>query len=106
MAKMKRFRRVTYRYKQQHAFINDWLDRVTAAVCDDYDYAMSIARCIEMVRGYGDTYERGLTRYHATVGAGAATKNAEAVRQLHRAALADEKGKVFRETLAVLEGNG
>lgn len=106
MAKMKRFRRVTYRYKQQHAFVNDWLDRVTAAVCDDYDYAMSIARCIEMVRGYGDTYERGLTRYHATVGAGAATKNAEAVRQLHRAALADEKGKVFRETLAVLEGNG
>jgi len=106
MAKMRRFRRVTYRYKQQQAFVDDWLDRVTAAVCDDYDYAMSIARCIEMVKGYGDTYERGLTRYQATVGAGAATKNAEAVRRLHRAALADEKGKVFRETLAVLEGNG
>jgi indolepyruvate ferredoxin oxidoreductase beta subunit len=105
MSKMKRIRRTTYRYKQQKIFINDWLDKVTAAVCDDYDYALSVARCIEIVKGYGETYERGRTRYLATVGAAAATKNADAVRRLHRAALADEKGRVFDETMAALEAN-
>jgi hypothetical protein len=65
---------------------------------------MALARCIEIVKGYGDTYERGRTRYLATVGAASVTKNADAVRQLHRAALADENGIVFRDTLAAMEG--
>jgi indolepyruvate ferredoxin oxidoreductase beta subunit len=104
VSKMKRLRRMTYRYGQQQLFINDWLDKVTAAGCDDYGYAMALARCIEIVKGYGDTYERGRTRYLATVGAASVTKNADAVRQLHRAALADENGIVFRDTLAAMEG--
>jgi len=103
MSKMKRFRRTTYRHRKQKLFIDEWLDLVMAAACDDYDYAGSIARCIEIVKGYGETYQRGMSRYLATVGAAGTTKNAAAVQQLHRAALADEKGTVFKETLASLE---
>jgi indolepyruvate ferredoxin oxidoreductase beta subunit len=106
VAKMKRFRRGTYRFHQQQILIDDWLERVSSAALHDYDYALSIARCIEIVKGYGDTYERGLSRYRATIGATDQSRSADAVRRLHRAALADEKGNVFRETLASMEANG
>lgn len=106
LAKFRRFRRLTYRYKRQQEFIHDWLDRVINAAVDDYEYALSIAHCIEMVRGYGDTYQRGLTRYRAALDAAAAlpaAKRAAAVRRLHQAALADEQGRVFGEAIASLE---
>lgn len=106
LAKFGRFRRITFRYKRQQEFIHDWLDRVINAAVDDYEYAMSIAHCIEIVRGYGDTYQRGLSRYRASVDTAAslpAAKRADAVRRLHKAALADEQGRVFGDMLATLE---
>ena len=86
--------------------ISDWLDRVINAAVDDYDYALAIARCIEIVKGYGDTYQRGLSRYRAAidaVGALPAADRAVALRRLQNAALADEKGKTFGEALSTLE---
>lgn len=106
LAGMRRFRRMTHRYSKQTALIDDWLDRVTAAACDDYDYGLAVARCVEMVKGYGETYERGLRRYLAIVDAGPASRNAAAVRRLHQAALADEQGSVFTDTLEALEAGG
>ena len=105
LAKFRRFRRGTYRFKNQRELIHDWLDRIINAAVDDYDYALAIARCIEMVKGYGDTYQRGLTRYRAAIeAAGAVTSanRAAAIRRLHSAALADEKGKVFGDALSTL----
>jgi indolepyruvate ferredoxin oxidoreductase beta subunit len=105
-AKFRRIRRGTYRYKRQQEFIHDWLDRVINAAVDDYDYALAIAHSIEMVKGYGDTYQRGLTRYLAAVDAAAglpAAERATGMRRLHKAALADEKGKVFGDALSTLE---
>jgi indolepyruvate ferredoxin oxidoreductase beta subunit len=105
-SKFRRFRRGTYRFKRQQELIHDWLDRVINAAVDDYEYALSIAHCIEMVRGYGDTYQRGLTRYRAAVEAAAglpAAERASAMHRLHKAALTDEKGRVFSETIASME---
>ena len=106
VAKFRRFRRGTYRFKRQQILIHDWLDRVINAAVDDYDYALAIAHCIEIVKGYGDTYQRGLTRYRAAIDAAAAlsaANRAAAIRRLHNAALADEKGQVFGNTLSTLE---
>ena len=106
LAKFRRIRRGTYRFKRQQEFIHDWLDRVINAAVDDYDYALEIAHCIEMVKGYGDTYQRGLTRYLAAVDAAAALPAADratGMRRLHNAALADEKGQVFGDALSTLE---
>ena len=105
-AKFRRIRRGTYRFKRQQEFIHDWLDRVINAAVDDYGYALEIARSIEMVKGYGDTYQRGLTRYRAAVEAAVALPAADraaAMRRLHNAALADEKGQVFGDALSTLE---
>jgi indolepyruvate ferredoxin oxidoreductase beta subunit len=105
-AKFRHLRRSTYRFKRQQEFIHDWLDRVINAAVDDYAYALAIANCIEMVKGYGDTYQRGLTRYLEAVEAAAALPAAEratALRRLHNAALADEQGQVFGDAIATLE---
>ena len=100
LSKLKVLRRGTYRYKKQQSFISGWLDRVTAATCDDYEYGLAVARCIEIVKGYGDTYERGMSRYLEIVDPQKGAKNGSAVRKLHRAVLADEKGDLFRESLS------
>ena len=67
IAKMKRWRRGTYRFKVQQERIAEWLELLTRAMADDYDQALLIARSMEMVKGYGDTYERGLARYKEAV---------------------------------------
>ena len=106
LAKLRRLRRGTYRFGVQQQLIDDWLDRVTQAAQSDYDYALSIAHCIEIVKGYGETYERGLNRYRATLDSACRLpdeRRGDAVRQLHRAALADEQGRVFADALASLD---
>ena len=106
VAKFRRWRRGTYRFKVQEELIRDWMDRICEAAMEDYDYALSITHCIEIVKGYGDTYQRGLTRYQATVDAARRLPSADrsaAVRRLHTAALADEKGKIFGDALSTLD---
>lgn len=106
MAKLRRWRRGSYRFKIQEELISGWLQRINAAAVDDYDYALSIAQCIEILKGYGDTYQRGLTRYRAAVRVTVALPSANraiAMRRLHKAALADEKGQMFADLLATLE---
>jgi indolepyruvate ferredoxin oxidoreductase beta subunit len=106
LSRMRRWRRGTYRYKVQQKLIGEWLESVRNALGENYDYALSLASCIEIVKGYGDTYQRGLTRYRTTVDAvqkSALTDRAAAVRRLHTAALADEKGRVFDDAVSALK---
>jgi indolepyruvate ferredoxin oxidoreductase beta subunit len=67
IAKLRRWRRGTYRFKVQQERIANWLELLTTALTDDYDRALLIARSMEMVKGYGDTYERGLARYEEAI---------------------------------------
>lgn len=106
LARIQRWRRGTYRFRVQEQLIDDWLRRIAGALSESYDYALAVAECIEIVKGYGDTYERGLSRYRATVAAasGSSERNGAAlVRGLQSAALADEKGRLFAEKIAELE---
>ncbi len=105
ISRLRRWRRGTYRYKIQQQLIGDWLENVRSASHEDYDYALSIARCIELVKGYGDTYQRGLTRYQTTLDAvrkSTSPDRAADVRRLHTAALADEQGRVFDDAVNAL----
>ncbi|MBJ89595.1 MAG: indolepyruvate oxidoreductase subunit B [Woeseia sp.] len=102
LAKWRRFRPMSYRFREQNKFIETWLDRVTNAAVKDYDYGVAVARCIEIVKGYGETYERGLSRYLAMIDVETGAKNSDEVRQLYRAALADEKGEAFEAAFASL----
>lgn len=103
LAKLRRWRRGTYRFGEQQEHIETWLAAVRKLLPDDYDAAVAVAESIEIVRGYGETYERGLSRYRATLDAAQRvdpSRRAQVVRNLHSAALADEQGKEFDRVLA------
>jgi indolepyruvate ferredoxin oxidoreductase beta subunit len=102
ISRLRRWRRGTYRYKVQQRLIGDWIESVRNALSEDYDYALSLAHCIEIVKGYGDTYQRGLTRFQTIVDVvqkSASTDRAAEVRRLHTAALADEAGRIFDDAV-------
>ncbi len=104
LARLKRWRRGTYRFAVQNEHIADWLAHIQAA--GDLQLSMAIAQCIGMVRGYGDTYERGLHRYRKILSTAeqlAPEQRAQRIRQLSQAALADEEGKAFTDALKLTE---
>jgi indolepyruvate ferredoxin oxidoreductase, beta subunit len=103
LARLKRWRRGTYRFSTQTELIETWLARIHSA--GDVGYAVEIAQAVGMVKGYGDTYERGLHRYQAIVSAAENLSQQQRtgfVRKLRQAALADEDGKVFASALKEL----
>ena len=48
-----------YRFRQEQARIEVWLDRVASAARRDYDLGLEVAECARLVDGYGDTHRRG-----------------------------------------------
>lgn len=92
------------RFKHETQAIGDWLARVRAAARSDYALACELAECPRVLKGYGDTQQRGRRSFEAIVravdslGPGAAAR----VRQLRTAALADESGARLAQALAEL----
>ena len=97
LARLKRWRRSTLRFQTQHRMLAAWNEQVLAAATDDYDYSVAIVDCIEIVRGYGETWERGMTRFSRSMAAMTRVDRSPAVvlRALHQAALVDEGGERF-----------
>jgi indolepyruvate ferredoxin oxidoreductase beta subunit len=106
VARLRRFRRGTLRYRVEQDRIEAWLVRIAAST-GDYDLAVEIAECQRLIKGYGDTHARGLKSYEVIMqfvdrGPGRADL-AAAVRRLRSAALADEEGSALESTLRELD---
>jgi indolepyruvate ferredoxin oxidoreductase, beta subunit len=105
LAAMRRWRRTTLRYRIEQQRIDAWLERIRASL-RDYDLALEIAECQRLIKGYGDTHERGLKSYAAIMQVierdGARPDIAARVRRLRQAALADENGAALDSTLREL----
>jgi indolepyruvate ferredoxin oxidoreductase, beta subunit len=101
LAGFRRWRRGTLRYKLEQDRIEAWLARIRDTA--DYDLAVEIAECQRLVKGYGDTHERGLRNYGAIMQWIDREQNrperAAAVRRLRSAALADEDGRALGAAL-------
>jgi indolepyruvate ferredoxin oxidoreductase beta subunit len=102
MAKLRRFRPASLAYELEHAEMEQWLDAIRVAAATDYALALELACCGRLVKGYGNTRERGtrnlrriLAVYHKLE-----SLPAQSVRALREAAMADEGGAA----LATLEG--
>jgi indolepyruvate ferredoxin oxidoreductase beta subunit len=107
LAHGRRWRRGTPRYAREQAAMEAWLDRLLEAARVDPGLATEMARCQALVRGYGDTHDRGegaftriLQRAVDLVGAPDA---AATVAGLREAALADEQGTRLGEVLVTLD---
>jgi indolepyruvate ferredoxin oxidoreductase beta subunit len=65
IASLKPFRRGTLRHDREMRFLSEWLDLVRAAAAIDVSLAIGFARLRNLVKGYGDTCERGHAKYQA-----------------------------------------
>jgi len=106
MARTRIWRLSTLRHREEDARIRAWLDTLAKLAPGHYELAVEFAACQTLVKGYGETFERGLSRYQAVKDALPALQSrsnpAEAVRELRAAALADEQGEAFDAVLARL----
>jgi indolepyruvate ferredoxin oxidoreductase beta subunit len=104
LAGLRRWRRKTLRYSQEQARIGNWLGLIAQAARGNYELAVEIAECQQLVKGYGETHERGtanldriLAKAQSLQGSAAA---AGQIRELRAAALADDQGIELSKALA------
>lgn len=98
LAGWRRWRRGTLRYQMEQARIEDWLALVRTA---DPATALELVKCQRLIKGYGDTFERGLGNYARIVDRYRTGSLAAAdIARLRDAALADEDGKALALALA------
>lgn len=101
----------TFRYVEEQAEIERWLEQIRAASRLSGDLAREIAELARLIKGYGDTYKRGLGNYRrisdeviapALAGRMAPRTAADAVANARVAALADPEGETLSKTLAAI----
>jgi indolepyruvate ferredoxin oxidoreductase beta subunit len=100
----RRFRRSTLRYGHEQSRISAWLDLVATTAIFDPPAARELAECPRLIKGYSDTFARGLANYERIIAWFSSHSSrsdvAPILRQLREAALADEKGTAFDAVLA------
>lgn len=81
VAKGRAWRRSTLRYAQEQARIEDWLSRAGQAAGVDLALAVEIIRAQRLIKGYGDTFERGLERFAEIMAQADGGASAQALRE-------------------------
>ncbi len=107
VAFMGRRRRRTARFAAEQRAIERWLDAVNRTAPSNPALALAIARCAQLVKGYGDTRIRAMRNFDAiysTLIEPAAESGdgqvAEHIEKARAAALADDEGKALQAYLA------
>ena len=108
LARLKRLRRGMHRFREEQGRIETWLGRVGEAYAASPALAVEVAECANLVKGYGDTHERGVRNFERTMAClaacTAASDPAGSLRALREAALADPDGGRLDDAIAALEG--
>jgi len=112
LAKLKRFRPKSWRFAEEQAVIESWLERIVAAAKLSGDLALEVAECARLIKGYGDTWKRGSSNY-ATIEARVIVPVLEgripvragidAVASARTAALLDPEGEGLAKALAAID---
>jgi indolepyruvate ferredoxin oxidoreductase, beta subunit len=101
---LKRWRRGTLRYQEENGRIEGWLGRIEGLAATNYPLAVELARAQRLVKGYGDTHERGWRNFGALLDKidelAPRADGAAVFARLQAAALADEEGKALARELA------
>jgi indolepyruvate ferredoxin oxidoreductase, beta subunit len=108
LAGLRRWRRKTLRYSQENARIERWLELIARIAPQNYALAVEIADCQQLVKGYGETHERGTASFDAILADVRDWQQREdgagRVRTLTIAALADDQGIALAKALAKAPG--
>jgi indolepyruvate ferredoxin oxidoreductase beta subunit len=115
LAKLRRLRPHGHRFKQEQAQIESWLALIAEAAQHSAELGLEVAECARLIKGYGDTYARGLANYRniearvigpALAGAIPLQRAADAVASARTAALVDPEGESLAKCLAEIDGTG
>lgn len=103
---LKRFRRRSLRFAQEQALIDGWLAAVARAVPHGPSLALELARCGRLIKGYGDTAQRGQRSLRLILelvdrAGGDHEGLAERVAAARTAALADPDGRALAGALGL-----
>jgi indolepyruvate ferredoxin oxidoreductase, beta subunit len=108
VAGLKRWRRGTLRYREENARIEAWLACIERQAASDYALGVELARAQRLIKGYGETYERGWRNFCTLLGEverlAARADGAAILSRLQEAALADEEGQALAREIAALGG--
>jgi indolepyruvate ferredoxin oxidoreductase beta subunit len=106
LASLRATRRGTLRYREEQHRIEQWLAFAAEAAAVDRAFATEIILCQQVIKGYSDTFERGLERFATLMGLArsivARKDAAELLRTLRDAALADEQGDTLDRAIGEL----
>ena len=94
------------RYAEEHRWLSQWHAAVVEAAARDTALALELAECQSLVRGYGETLERGHARLQQVLSlrSRGARYTAAHVRELRLSAEQDADGDGFERTLARVAG--
>jgi indolepyruvate ferredoxin oxidoreductase beta subunit len=108
LAGLRRWRRATWRFRQENARIEAWLAAIERHAASRYALAVELARSQRLLKGYGETHERGWRNFCAVTQQlehlAARPDGAVLLSQLQEAALADEEGATLAREIASLAG--
>jgi indolepyruvate ferredoxin oxidoreductase, beta subunit len=106
LAKLRPLRRRSLRFVEEQAALGRWLDLVADTGRTDYALALQIARMRGLVKGYGDTHERGRAKFDKLAALLSQLRRrgdaATALEGLIKAALADEDALALDKAIAGL----
>jgi indolepyruvate ferredoxin oxidoreductase beta subunit len=95
------------RFHEEDGRIEAWLRNIERIATDHYSLAVELARAQRLVKGYGETHERGWRNFCTLVekldALAARSDGAQVMARLVTAALADEEGATLRVELGALQ---
>jgi indolepyruvate ferredoxin oxidoreductase beta subunit len=112
LAKLRRWRPGTYRYRQEQNAIEAWLRLVVTAADLSGELALEIAECARLIKGYGDTHRRGTANYRliesrvigpVLMGRMTLAHGIDAIASARAAALHDPDGEALARCLDEIE---
>ena len=105
----RRWRRGTLRFQEENARIEAWLARLAMLAPAHYALAVELAKAQRLIKGYGDTHERGWRSFCTLVEQlerlRTRADGAQRLARLQEAALADEEGTALAREVAALAGS-
>jgi indolepyruvate ferredoxin oxidoreductase beta subunit len=112
LAKMRRWRPRSHRYRHEQRAIEAWLALIVEAAALSPELALEIAECARLIKGYGDTVARGSRNYHeierhvmrpALAGDMTLRQAIDAIGSARTAALVDPEGESLARCLGDIE---
>lgn len=103
---LRRYRRRTYRHAFEAAHLKLWFDLAEETRSRDYALAVEILKCRRLIKGYGDTHDRGQSKFDRVLSGLDLLEDrndaADWLRRLRDAALADEDGEALDGALETI----